>query len=437
VAPVLRAGARGGRARLGGRRPDRAGALNLSPDADLTLDVGGPAYGGGCVATAPDGRTVFVRHALPGETVVARITEEQDRYLRADAVSVVVASPDRVEPPCPYAAPGRCGGCDWQHASLAAQRSLKASVIREQFSRVAGIDVDVVVEAVDDDGLGWRSRVRFAVTEDGRLGLHRHRSESIEPVDACLIASPGVESVGAEALRWPGMAEVEVIAGEDRAVVVTARRKKAPVGADVAPDVSVLRGDGRGGAAPVRGRPGVRETAAGRTWWVGGSGFWQAHVAAPDVLVTAVLSSLEPVATDVALDLYSGVGLFAGALAPLVARVFAAESDPGAVADARQNLRDLPNAEAHEGRVDLVLARLGLGRADLVVLDPPRDGAGAPVMAAIAALEPRRIAYVSCDPGSLARDLRDLPGYALTSLRAFDLFPMTAHVECVALLEPA
>jgi tRNA/tmRNA/rRNA uracil-C5-methylase (TrmA/RlmC/RlmD family) len=379
---------------------------------------------------------VFVRHALPGETVVARVTEEQDRFLRADAVAVLVASPDRVTPPCPYAAPGRCGGCDWQHATPAAQRSLKAAVVRERLARVAGIERDVVVEPVDPE-LGWRSRVRFAVTEDGRLGLRRHRSDSIEPVDRCLIASPGVESVGAEALRWPGMAEVEVIAGQDRAVVVTAQRKKAPVGADVAPDVSVLRGDGRGGASPVRGRPGVRETAAGRIWWVGGSGFWQAHVAAPDVLVAAVLAALSPAPTDVALDLYSGVGLFAGALAPLVARVFAAESDPGAVADARQNLRDLPNAEAHEGRVDLVLARLGLGRVDLAVLDPPRDGAGAPVMAAIAALAPRRIAYVSCDPGSLARDLRDVPGYALTSLRAFDLFPMTAHVECVALLEPA
>ncbi|MDQ1713319.1 MAG: hypothetical protein QOE45_2769 [Frankiaceae bacterium] len=400
------------------------------------MSVGGPAHGGGCVATAPDGRTVFVRHALPGETVVARVTEERDRWLRADAVSVLVASPDRVEEPCEYAKPGRCGGCDWQHATVAAQRRLKAEVVREQLFRVAGIDRDVVVEEVEP-ALGWRTRVRFAVTDDGRLGLHRHRSEEIEPLDFCLIASPGVESVGAEALRWPGMAEVEVIAGEDRAVVVTAKRKKAPVGADVAPDVSVLRGDGRGGALPVRGRPGVRETAAGRTWWVGGSGFWQAHVNAPDVLVDAVVAALAPQRGDVAVDLYSGVGLFAGALAPLVSRVFAAESDPGAVADARQNLRDLPNAEAHEGRADQVLARLGLGRADLVVLDPPRDGAGAPVMAAIAALAPRRVAYVSCDPASLARDLRDVPGYALTSLRAFDLFPMTAHVECVATLEPA
>ena len=407
---------------------------------DLTLVVGAPAYGG-CVATAPDGRTVFVRHALPGETVVARVTEDRGRWLRADAVEVLDASPDRVEEPCPYAKPGRCGGCDWQHATLPAQRALKTHVLRDQLRRVAGIESDVTVEAVAPEaGLGWRTRVRFAVTEDGRTGLHRHRSAEVEPVDRCLIAAPGVEEVGAGRLRWPGMAEVEVIAGSggDRAVVVTPARRGARVGADVAPGVSLMRGDGRGGAEPVRGRPGVREQAAGRTWWVGGSGFWQAHVNAPDVLTRAVLDALEPAPTDLALDLYAGVGLFAGALAPRVKRVIAVESSPPAVDDARQNLRDLPNAEAHAGRVDAVLARLGLGRVDLVVLDPPRDGANAAVLAAIAALRPRRVAYVSCDPASLARDLRDVRehGYVPTRIRAFDLFPMTAHVESLALLEP-
>jgi tRNA/tmRNA/rRNA uracil-C5-methylase (TrmA/RlmC/RlmD family) len=218
---------------------------------------------------------------------------------------------------------------------------------------------------------------------------------------------------------------------------VTPRRRGARVGADVEPDVSVMRGDSRGGAEPVRGRPGVRENAAGRTWWVSGSGFWQSHVAAPDTLVAAVLDALRPEPGDLALDLYAGVGLFAGALAPLTKRVVAIESDGPAVADARQNLRDLRNAEVHEGTVANVLTRLGLGRADLAVLDPPRDGAGAAVMVQLAALRPRRIAYVSCDPKSLARDLRAVEGYAATSVRAFDLFPMTWHVECLALLEPA
>jgi tRNA/tmRNA/rRNA uracil-C5-methylase (TrmA/RlmC/RlmD family) len=431
---------------------------------EFEVDVGPPLPGGGCAATV-DGRRVVVRHALPGERVRAVVTSERGSgaagsgaggsggALRADAVAVLAPSPDRVVPPCPYAHPGGCGGCDWQHVALPAQRALKAAVVRDLLSPVVSWP-DVAwpgeVEAVPvpgrpDDGLGWRTRVQFAVEpSSGRLGLHRHRSSSVEPVERCLIASEGVTSVGATALDWPVAERVEVIAGSggDRAVVVTPRRAGARVGAAVGDEVSVLRGPPASrplaGAEPVRGRPGVRERAAGRTWWVSGSGFWQSHVAAPDTLVTAVLGCLDPRPGDVALDLYAGVGLFAGALAPYVRRVVLVESSAQAVADARQNLRDLPGVEAHEGRVDAVLARLGLGRADLVVLDPPRDGAGPAVMAAVAALRPRRVAYVSCDPASLARDLRAAGehGYRLSALRAFDLFPMTAHVECVALLEP-
>ncbi|HWL37543.1 MAG TPA: class I SAM-dependent RNA methyltransferase [Frankiaceae bacterium] len=401
---------------------------------EYVVEVGQALRGGGCAAVV-GGRKAVVRHALPGERVRAVVTHDAaDGPLRLDAVAVEVASPDRVEEPCPYAKPLRCGGCDWQHASLAAQRAYKAEIVSALLGR------DVTVEPVPvpgrpDDGLGWRARVQFDVTPDGRLGLHRHRSAELEPLDRCLIASDGVESVGAERLAWPVAARVEVVAGSsgDRAVVVTPRRRRARVGADVAEDVSVLRAD-KGDAEPVRGRPGVREQAAGRTWWVGGSGFWQSHVAAPDTLVAAVLAYLRPEPGDLALDLYAGVGLFAGALAPHVARVVAIESYAPAVDDARQNLRDLRNVECHAGRVDAELTRLGLGRADLVVLDPPRDGAGAAVMAQVEALAPRRIAYVSCDPASLARDLR-ATSYALTEVRAFDLFPMTSHVECVALLE--
>ncbi|HVF06828.1 MAG TPA: RsmD family RNA methyltransferase [Frankiaceae bacterium] len=404
---------------------------------EYVVEAGRPLRGGGCDATV-DGRPALVRHALPGERVRAVVVHEPaEGRVHLDAVEVLSASPDRVEPPCPYARPGRCGGCDWQHAALHAQRALKAEAVSRLLGR------DVTVEAVPvpgraDDGLRWRTRVQFDVTGDGRLGLHKHRSAELQPLDGCLIASEGVESVGAEERQWPVAERVEVVGGSsgDRAVVVTPRKAKARVGADVAGDVSVLRGDGRGGAEAVRGRPGVREHAVGRTWWVSGSGFWQSHVAAPDTLAAAVLGFLQPEASDLALDLYAGVGLFAGALAPRVARVVAVESSAPAVADARQNLRDLRNVEAHAGRVDAVLARLGLGRADLVVLDPPRDGAGAAVMRQLEALAPRRIAYVSCDPASLARDLRALEAYALTDVRAFDLFPMTWHVECVALLEP-
>jgi tRNA/tmRNA/rRNA uracil-C5-methylase (TrmA/RlmC/RlmD family) len=132
---------------------------------ELELLVGAVATGGGCVARAPDGRVVFVRHTLPGERVRAKVTETSRSYLRADAVMILEASPDRVEPRCPHAGPGRCGGCDYQHIELGAQRRLKATRVEEQLARMAGVQRSVVVEAVagDTDGLGWRSRVRVAV----------------------------------------------------------------------------------------------------------------------------------------------------------------------------------------------------------------------------------------------------------------------------------
>ena len=150
---------------------------------DLDLKAGEVAHGGWCVARPADGPVIFVRHALPGERVLARVTEVTTRLARAEAVQILAASPDRVEPPCPHAHPGGCGGCDWQHAALPAQRSLKAAVVRQQLRRLAGLDMEVTVEPLPGDagaepgaGLGWRTRVQFAVRADGVAGLRAHRS---------------------------------------------------------------------------------------------------------------------------------------------------------------------------------------------------------------------------------------------------------------------
>ncbi|MFP5219938.1 MAG: TRAM domain-containing protein, partial [Actinomycetes bacterium] len=192
----------------------------------MILDVGAVAAGGACVARADDGRVVFVRHALPGERVRVVVTGETKSFPRADAVEVLEPSPDRVERPCPYAGPGLCGGCDWQHVALPVQRELKARLVAEQLRRVAHVERDVVVEAVpgDVDGLRWRTRVQFAVDAAGRPGLRKHRSHELEHVDLCLIATKDVEEVGAERLEWPGASSVEVAAdGGQRVVTVTGR----------------------------------------------------------------------------------------------------------------------------------------------------------------------------------------------------------------------
>jgi tRNA/tmRNA/rRNA uracil-C5-methylase (TrmA/RlmC/RlmD family) len=407
----------------------------------IELEIGAVANGGSCVARH-EGRVVFVRHTLPGERVRARITQETKNFLRADAVEILEASPDRVPAPCPFSGPGRCGGCDWQHVSLPAQRLLKAAVVEEQLRRVAGIEREVVVEEVPGapDGLGWRTRVQFSVRRDGAVGLKHHRSHTIEPIDECLIAHPQVEVLGIERKRWPGAAGVEAIAsagtGDRLAILKTRGRARVP-----RMDAQVRLISGKPDKPPF-----VREDVADRLWQVSGSGFWQVHPGAAQLLEDAVIEALEPRRGEVAVDLYCGVGLFAGVLGEAIGPdglVVGIESDGQSVKDARFNLRDLPHVSVERGEVETVLDQIQFGRgktklnrADLVVLDPPRTGAGPDVVKRIAELAGRRIAYVSCDPATLSRDLAlfSEQGWALSGLRAFDAFPMTQHVELLATL---
>jgi tRNA/tmRNA/rRNA uracil-C5-methylase (TrmA/RlmC/RlmD family) len=426
---------------------------------EYEVEVGPVAHGGHCIARTEEGRVLFVRHALPGERVVARVAEggQDSRFLRADAVRIVEASKDRVDAPCPFSGPGRCGGCDWQHVAPGAQRRLKASVVAEQLERLAGLEPEdvgwdgTVMPAPGDkvpkgEVPAWRTRVQYAVNDEGRAGLRRHRSHEVEPIDHCLIAAQGVSELGIEKRRWSGMASVEAIAAtgsHDRQAVLTPRPGARLPLVELDRPVSVLRVDEKtGDVHRVHGRPFVRERAADRTWRVGAGGFWQVHPKAADLLVEAVMQGLMPRKGEMALDLYCGVGLFAGALAERVGEqgaVLGIESAKRAVEDARHNLRDLDRVRIEQGKVEQVLPRTGITEADLVVLDPPRAGAGRPVVRRIASLGARRIAYVACDPAALARDLAYFreAGYRCRTLRAFDLFPMTHHVECVAVLEPA
>ncbi len=432
----------------------------------VSLTVGEVVHGGWCVARPePAGPVIFVRHALPGEQVRAVITQATSRLARADAVEITAAAPGRVRPHCPHARPGGCGGCDWQHASLPLQRELKAAVIRQQLRRIAGIDQPVTVEelAGAPDGLGWRTRVRFAVRPDGLAGLRRHRSHEVEDIGACPIAHPLVTGAGVTGRRWPGARSVTVAAaGTGQRAIIVSGPGWRPGGAA---DADTVLQEGRPGRVrALRGSGYLTEHAAGRSWRVGAQTFWQVHPAAADTLAAAVRVAVAPQPGETALDLYCGAGLFTGMLAEAVGpagRVIGIEAQRGAVRDARHNLRGTPWAQVRHGDVGTVLGRDGLAAAALAVLDPPRAGAGREVIdllcappgpaggggsadggpgngtgpAAGSAL--RRIGYVSCDPATLARDLKALcaAGWRLAGLRAFDAFPMTHHVECLATLE--
>lgn len=450
--------------------PGQAGPGGAAADGErpevVRLEVGPVAHGGHCVARY-QGRVVFVRHALPGEVVLARLLEagDADRFWRADAVEVLTPSPDRVEVRCPVAGPGGCGGCDFQHVTLDGQRRLKAAVVTEQLERLGKLPADrlarlwgdggPVVEPVpgDDDGLGWRTRVRFAVDRKGRPGLRRHRSHEVVPLPAgCPLCHPRVSQPAVTGRRWPGAAAVEVVApaaGTDRLVVVEPepgrRAEVPPLAAEAATAVR-----DRQGLRRLRGRTWVQEQVevdgAARPFRVTGGGFWQVHPGAAQTLLDAVLAAAGPRPGERVLDLYSGAGLFTAGLAERVGvtgTVLAVEADDRAAADARRSLHDLPQVQLEHGRVDRVLGRLAadgtVARPDVVVLDPPRAGAGRGVVGLVTALTPRVLVYVACDPAALGRDVAtaEAHGYRLTAIRAFDLFPMTHHVECVATFTPA
>ncbi len=368
----------------------------------MILTVGQAAAGGACVGRAEDGRVVFVRHALPGETVRVAVTSQGSKFLRADVVEVLQASPDRVEAPCRYA--GTCGGCDWQHASPVTQLTIKTALAREQLQRLAGFAWEGEVEAVEPLW-AWRSRVQWAVGPDGTVGLHPHRSREVLAIEECLIAAAPPPVADGPATS------IEVVAVQGQQVSITDDRHASG--------------------------PGVRVTVAGRRFEVSAGGFWQVHERAPEVLWDAVRSGLDPQQGERVVDLYAGVGLFAALLGDLVGEtgsVLAVEGNARACADAARNTDDQPWAKVRTVAITPTVVR-GL-RADLIVLDPPRAGAGLEVAAALAALRPRAIAYVSCDAATLARDLRVFldAGWQIASLRAFDLYPQTEHVELVTVL---
>ena len=340
--------------------PGETEAINDAPGSDgqlLELEVGAIAAGGGCVGRAADGKVVFVRHSLPGERVRGQVTATTSTYLRADAGEILSPSPDRVVAPCPHAGPGRCGGCDFQHVEVGAQRRLKAFRIAEQLDRLAGLQLGVEVEPVpgDNEGLAYRTRVRVAVDGRGAVGFRRHRSHRMEYVHECPIASPAVATSGALEVLWPGATELEVVTGSDPAemmVSITPRRRSVPRLPDLGAGV---RGrGGREGPPPSCGRARARSSADAPTEFLQGSSGRSAPGAAA-ALLSAVLDLAGPCIGASVVDLYAGAGLFSVPLAEAVGpsgSVLAVERDRRACAPTpRRNGATFPKLRVLEGEV--------------------------------------------------------------------------------------
>jgi len=436
------------------------------PAEPVALALDGVTHGGEAVGRLPDGRACFVPYAIPGERVVVRVVEDHGRWTRGALVEVVEASPDRAVPPCPHFGPDRCGGCQLQHITPAAQAALKRRIVVEQLQRIGRIPDPPVAETVRVADLRYRNTARFGVDAQGRLGFRRAGSRDLHLVDDCRLLAPPAQALREEAGdAWRGAAEVVVrrsLTTGDRALVVA----PGPDGIPEIPEGDVPlalvpaappegppaergprrrrggrpdRGPRAGAAVALRGDPTVHEVVAGRAFAVSPGSFFQSNTAGAEVLVDLARRAAGVRPGETALDLHAGVGLFAAALAEDGATVEAVEADQGAAADARRNLADLEVTVTAGDALRRVRALVAEGAAvDVVVLDPPRRGAGPDLCRAITALGPRVVVYVACDPAALARDAAALTaaGYALSEAVPVDQFAQTAQIETVATFTP-
>ena len=377
------------------------------------------AHGGHFIARH-EGAVFFIRHGIPGEKCRVVITSTGSSFNRGDVIEVLTPSPDRVSPPCSYAHRNGCGGCDFQHISMARQRQLKSDVITEQFARIAKMDLRIEVEEVSP-ALGWRTRSIATTNSVGRLGFYGARSHNVVPIDDCIIMAPDMKMPELAARSWKGDVRIEIAVSsmKERNIALATKESKARL---------------------TEGNQTLHEEVMDKVLEVSQDSFWQSNASAPATLTGAVLDYAQLRNGDHVLDLYGGVGLFTSVMVDLVGidgAIDLIEGSKSATSDATRNFAKNPNVKIATGDVALHLPRIT--SADVVVLDPPREGAGKSVVSEIVRLRPRRVVYVACDPAALARDTGYFleKGYTLSTIRAFDLFPMTHHIECVALFLPA
>ncbi|MGV0992790.1 MAG: class I SAM-dependent RNA methyltransferase [Mycobacterium sp.] len=391
---------------------------NVAP-TELILTTGDAANGGSCVARH-DGRVVFVRYALPGEQVRVRVTSQRGSYWHADAIEVLEASPDRVQPLCPIAGPDGAGCCDLAFADPAAVQVLKGQVVANQLGRLGNFGWEGPAEPVGEGGAqGWRTRVRLAVGPDRRAGFHRFHSSEVVTDLRCGQLPEGMLA-GLDGSRWRTGDEIHVVLDDDGRRHVATTRK------------------GNRGLTVVEGGRECVQRVGGREWRVPVTGFWQSHRDAPRVYSDLVAQWAGGIDGGRAWDLYGGAGLFAATLAEAVGEpglVLSVDTSRPALDAARVALADLSQVHVVPESVRRFLATHDDG-ADIAVLDPPRAGAGKEVIELLAATGVPRVIHIGCEAASFARDigLYQQHGYRVDTLRVFDAFPLTHHVECIALL---
>lgn len=387
--------------------------LEVGQEAELTIERLAPKGDG----VGPLGSTVaFATRTIPGERVRVKIRRHRREWIAVDVLEVLEPSPDRVQPRCPLFE--ECSGCQLQHVAYPRQLALKQAVVVEQLRAHGGFEDAPVAEVLGaDDPWYYRNHGRFTV-KDGHLGFVRHFRREFLPVPHCYIMEPGINDV-LTALdgRLQGATQCNVRVGRPEGSMM------------IQPKLPALDG------APQSGQASLEETLLGRRFRVSAAAFFQVNRAQAERLVQLVREQVDAGA-GVVIDAYGGVGTFAVLLADHVGKVISIEESPPAVQDARINAEGLANVELVLGKTEEVLAGIP-GPVDAIVLDPPRSGCQPQALAAVIEHGPRRVVYVSCEPETLARDLRILvdAGYELIAVQPVDMFPHTHHIECVATLQ--
>ena len=382
----------------------------------LTLNIEKVAHGGLCVARH-DGVVIFVRHALPGEIVEAKLISlaPGKRSWFAQTISVKKASDKRITPKCEFFKADGCGGCDWQHADSQYQRELKLEVLVEQlerFGQVANARQISSINAVEPSQSNWRTRIRVVANDEGKWGFRKTRSHEVQVVDKCLIADNSINNVLKTLPAGNPDDEILIVKSKEETIVYPVE-KRAPSA------------------------PNSTQEVDGHDFAVAGDGFWQVHPGAASVLSRQIKESVKGLKVESFADLYAGVGVLAHSLLQEfpVANAIVVEADRSAAQNAKENLKSFKNVQVSSERVDKWVRGVK-NKFDVVILDPPRSGAGQTVMQQICRQTLQKIIYIACDPAALARDvlIAKKNGWKLETVVAFDLFPQTHHIESVAVL---
>ena len=382
----------------------------------LTLNIEKVAHGGLCVARH-DGVVIFVRHALPGEIVEAKLISlaPGKRSWFAQTISVKKASEKRITPKCEFFKADGCGGCDWQHADSQYQRELKLEVLVEQlerFGQVANARQISSINAVEPSQSNWRTRIRVVANDEGKWGFRKTRSHEVQVVDKCLIADNSINDVLKTLPAGNPDDEILIVKSKEETIVYPVE-KRAPSA------------------------PNSTQEVDGHDFAVAGDGFWQVHPGAASVLSRQIKESVKGLKVESFADLYAGVGVLAHSLLQEfpTANAIVVEADRSAAQNAKENLKGFKNVQVSSERVDKWVRGVK-NKFDVVILDPPRSGAGQTVMQQICRQTLQKIIYIACDPAALARDIliAKKNGWELETVVAFDLFPQTHHIESVAIL---